>query len=982
MKSQIAERGGDRPFRSGARLAPGSALSGRRRSEAVGSCESQRLLERDLFLDEFKAICDETGPRATGAIVVEGPMGSGKTALLNAMCAMARAANWLVLHTSSSDFETGTQFGVVRQLFASLDHLGPTRHGKPVTDGVAVVLGRDRLGQSDDVERIRTFEPLLQVVSGLAERQHVLVAVDDAANVDQESGEWLLRLARRIEPLRVHLLLSFGSRRAGLPLSLVERIVSEPATRVMSLAPLQLDSAVELLTKHFREKPEEPFARVCHELTGGNPFLLVALMKALPPGVARPTSQFVERLHQLAPPAVARMVLTRLASLPVEATLLLEAIAVLGDGIDLQLGALVAGIDPQSGRGIVDRLAAADLLQRDIPLRFLHPVVRSTVYNEIEAGRRAHLHSLAARRLSERAVPLSQIAPHLLSSEPSGDGWSASQLQQVGRSALQQGSADLALRCFNQALAETPEEAHGHTGVLLDLASAEAMLGLPTALQHLRQASGVGDDAAECARVALRLVRSLPPTSILTEAASTLALLAPRLGSSDADLRFEVEVIRALLARSALADLAATAALRPLIDRRRTGRTTAERLALGLLGIVEFSDADGSGADEVAAILDRAIVPDELVTDDPLRVRLWVRALVTLSRAGHFSQADLLLETSERRAGDDGFTLSQAEYALGFAMSLALQGRLEDAAHRARQALQLADGQSWSSTPLAVACLADVSITQGDLAGAATMLETCTKTDLEPSTVEGIAVLEQRGRLRLMQRKPAEALADLLLAGTWAEGARITNPASTCWRAVASAGLAAQGRHEEAVLLAEENLARARSVGAPWVVGSALRVSASVTASCEERLARLREAVAFLDHSGALVELARAQVDLGEALFEAGDVANARDALRWGADVAQHCGGGPLATRATAALRRAGARPRRLVLSGAAALTPAEYRVVTLAIDGQTNAAIASALFVTEKTVEGHLRRSFRKLRVQSRRELRAAILDPDAPPF
>ena len=74
--------------------------------------------------------------------------------------------------------------------------------------------------------------------------------------------------------------------------------------------------------------------------------------------------------------------------------------------------------------------------------------------------------------------------------------------------------------------------------------------------------------------------------------------------------------------------------------------------------------------------------------------------------------------------------------------------------------------------------------------------------------------------------------------------------------------------------------------------------------------------------------------------------------------------------RAVGGLHRAGARPRRLALSGPDALTPAELRVASLAAAGCTNAQISSRLYLSNKTVEGHLLRVFRKLGISSRHHL------------
>jgi DNA-binding CsgD family transcriptional regulator len=78
--------------------------------------------------------------------------------------------------------------------------------------------------------------------------------------------------------------------------------------------------------------------------------------------------------------------------------------------------------------------------------------------------------------------------------------------------------------------------------------------------------------------------------------------------------------------------------------------------------------------------------------------------------------------------------------------------------------------------------------------------------------------------------------------------------------------------------------------------------------------------------------------------------------------------------RAREELAATGARPRRIMLVGVDALTASERRVAQLAADGLTNVAIAQALFVTQKTVESHLRSSYQKLAIGSRKELDIAL--------
>jgi DNA-binding CsgD family transcriptional regulator len=111
-------------------------------------------------------------------------------------------------------------------------------------------------------------------------------------------------------------------------------------------------------------------------------------------------------------------------------------------------------------------------------------------------------------------------------------------------------------------------------------------------------------------------------------------------------------------------------------------------------------------------------------------------------------------------------------------------------------------------------------------------------------------------------------------------------------------------------------------------------------------------------------------VDLGASNRAAGQRAAAREPLLEGLTLASRCGARTLERRARAELTAIGVRPAATDGSGTDSLTPSELRVVELAAAGGTNREIAQTLFVTEKTVETHLGRAFRKLGVTSRRQL------------
>ena len=82
-------------------------------------------------------------------------------------------------------------------------------------------------------------------------------------------------------------------------------------------------------------------------------------------------------------------------------------------------------------------------------------------------------------------------------------------------------------------------------------------------------------------------------------------------------------------------------------------------------------------------------------------------------------------------------------------------------------------------------------------------------------------------------------------------------------------------------------------------------------------------------------------------------------------EVFERIGAGLWAQRARAELKRISGRT-----ASPDALTPAEARVAALVAEGRTNREAAATLFVSERTIEGHLSRIFAKLGVRSRAEL------------
>jgi DNA-binding CsgD family transcriptional regulator len=185
------------------------------------------------------------------------------------------------------------------------------------------------------------------------------------------------------------------------------------------------------------------------------------------------------------------------------------------------------------------------------------------------------------------------------------------------------------------------------------------------------------------------------------------------------------------------------------------------------------------------------------------------------------------------------------------------------------------------------------------------------------------------------------------------------------------------GRVEEARSDIARTLATARTAQLVGLEGIALRLHGVMNADRPS----LEESVARLEHTPMRLEHAHALCELGAHLRRAGERTAARDPLRRALGLAHARGARPLADRAREELLLAGARPRRDAQAGRDALTPAELRVARLAAKGHANRDIAQNLFITTKTVEGHLARVFIKLDVH-RRENLAAALETSSPPL
>jgi DNA-binding CsgD family transcriptional regulator len=268
-----------------------------------------------------------------------------------------------------------------------------------------------------------------------------------------------------------------------------------------------------------------------------------------------------------------------------------------------------------------------------------------------------------------------------------------------------------------------------------------------------------------------------------------------------------------------------------------------------------------------------------------------------------------------------------------------------------------------------------VAVERGELARASAALSDSGLGAELPELFQSNHLLYSLGRLRLAEGRVGEAVSLLRECGQRLARWGVRNPGSIAWRSALAEALARADELEEARAVVMEEVELAREFGVTRELGMALRAWGTIVGDVD----LLRESVSVLAESGARLEWARALTDLGAALRRGGHRVEAREPLRTAVDTARRCGATVLAERAHEELLASGARPRRLALRGWESLTASEQRVARLVGDGLSNREIAERLFLSEKTVEGHLGNVYRKLEIGSRSRLPGIVAAADA---
>jgi DNA-binding CsgD family transcriptional regulator len=935
------------------------------------------LLERRHELDAIRDGLAAAGGGEGRFILVEGPAGIGKSALVAAARVQADAGGHRVLSAAGAELEGDFPYGVVRQLYSPALATARAEESLEGAAGLArAVLALEPevhdSPQPGDSSPLEALHGLYWLTVNLGSDGPILLAVDDAHWCDRASLRFLLYLRRRLEGLPLLLLVAARTGEPGTNEQLLGLLGAAGDSEVLRPQALSREATAALLWSELADEPDPAFAAAAHAATAGNPFLLGELITTLVDGGVRPTADAATHVSAIGPEGVRRAILHRLARLGEGATALARAVAVFGSGAEVRHAAALAELDDEAAASIVEGLVRAQILRDERRLSFVHPLVRAAIYLDVPATTRAHAHSRAARILVDAGAGEDAVAAHLLETNPAGEDTVVVQLRAAARRAAGKGAMDVAATYLRRALGEPPA-AGERAAVLRELGAAELAAGQPeTAAERLAAAALEAEDLDASISIVLMRRDALVLADRIAEAVSVVDAVRGQAGASQLS-----DLLEAAAVGAGHLDFDVVRHIEDRVTRLRARAaepTLREPLTLAVAA--SASAFANRPLAEIVGLTERAIagLPEAYPASEYSVEGQLVGALY------RSEQYELLFEFAGRRLEDARRRGSLPRFisiVLARSGSAFRAGALADAEADARDALEAArlyGHHFW--LPGAVASLINPLVEHGRFDEAESVLVD-TRVEERHGTSPSLGwagmLLPARGRLRAAQGRLRDALADLLACGERYESAANRSPSLWPWRSEGALVLAALGDSERAHMLAEEEVRLARALAAPRALGVALR-AAGLVAGGSHGVALLRESAAALATSGAALEHARALVDLGSALRRAGRRAAARPALREGLELAVSCGAGVLAERAREELSSTGAHPRRDRLRGPDALTPSERRVAKMASEGMSNPEIAQALFLTRRTVETHLTHAYRKLEIRSRDELAEAL--------
>jgi ATP/maltotriose-dependent transcriptional regulator MalT len=951
----------------------------------VGRAEELGSLDRALAeLDLGRSI----------AILLVGEPGIGKTRLLTEFGARADAEGHLVLSGSASELERDLPFslfvdaldeyvrGLDPELVAHLEDDVQTELAH-VLPSLTTLAGDHPAALQD--ERYRSHRAVRALLEELTSEQPLVLVLDDLHWADPASIELLGALLRR--PPSAPVLLALASR----PLHVPERLSAalERARRADQITRIELGA---LSAEEARELLGDLGDRVDPDLlyveSGGNPFYLEQLART---GGATAVRDETSLAEIGVPPTVAAALAEERTLLSNTHRLVLEGAAVAGDPFEPELAAAASGLGEPAVMEALDELLKVDLLRTtDVPrrFRFRHPLVRRAVYEAAAPGWRLGAHERCAEALEARGAPATARAHHIERSAREGDGHAVAVLREAGEEAARLAPASAA-HWFAEALRLQPASASAEERIELLFARARALTAVgrfDDSRSTLLEALAIVPERADALRARLARACAGVETNLGLQdrAREHLARALEQLpdqGSREA-VALMLELMINALWRTRHEEMhdageRALDAARQLGDIPMIAAALAElALADSLLGAADRAEAKYA---EAATLVD-SLSDDELAGH--LEAATWLAGVELYLDRYAEGEAHANRALALARATGQGELLLLLVATLGGLLrqrgKLAESAELLDGGIEAARVLGNTHALCWTLLGRSAAALRSGDT---DLA-LATAQESVDLSQGESSfhSSEGAADLAAA----LLETGEPERAVELLLASSGGEELTlIAGSPRARYLEVLTQGWLALDRHSEAERAAATARAWASSVQLPMAVAWAERALAAVELDDGDpaRAAeRALESAAAADEAGAPVEGALSRLLAGRALMQADDRDRAAAALQRAAHDFREAGAVRYCGEAERELRKLGYRIQQRTRTGGPAgttlesLTERELQVATLVVDRKTNPEIAGELFLSQKTVETHLRNIFRKVGVTSRVELARAV--------
>lgn len=883
-------------------------------------------------------------------LVIAGEPGIGKTTLWMAGVARARELDFHVLAARAVEAESVLAYAVVADLLDDIDPLVIDR----LPDLQRVALDRVLLRTGTEgppTDHRVTAAAVVSVITALAEEKPVLLAIDDVQWLDASSQSVLAFAARRLSG-RVNILLT---ERAHTPDAEVVdwlQLRSPDAVRRVRVGPLSLGALHTLIVERLgRGFPRPTMVRIA-EVSGGNPFYALELARSVE---CRSTNG-----DAVLPRTLAELMKIRTGHFDGEVgNVLLLACCVTEATVDLLSRA--AGVSVER---VVDLLEAPEregIVRIDgNRVLFAHPLLARGIYTHAGPARRRRMHRALAAVEAQPELRARHLALGAASAEP--DILSA--LDDAADSAAARGAAAASADFCALAIGlggDTPErrlraaEQHFRAG---ETREARAVLE-----------PAVGDIGPGTARAAASLLLGDVRVSEHDYAGATeLFIAAADEAGDDVSLvvRAHLALSRALTMTGRHVDALHHAQL-AVANAERLGESKLLSQALAMNVTLGF--ARGRGRDESA--LQRALdleVPDP---DVAAPFRASTADAVTKAWLGRLDEALVGLVAARRRCVETGAESDLMYVMANLATVYVWLGRYSIAADVAddlmRRGEQIGGGGypavvARSQRALASSYLGRERAARSDAQAAITGARQC------GSPFLGSWPTMTLGFLEVSLGNYAKALNVLQPLITHSANVPGTEIFTAMYMPDAVEAMLAVGRADDAVPLVDTLERNGAEMDRPWMLAVGGRCRGMLLAlrgDLEDAEEAVRRSLTHHDRLPMPFETARTQLFHGRLLRRQRRKHLAADALREALSAFEELGTPLWAERARTELKQMDV-PRAV----ASELTPAEVRVARLAATGMSNKDIATALFISPKTVEHNLSSVYRKLSVRTRVEL------------